>query len=215
MTGAVTSTVVRTADSSVLTPIFTSGFSFAIPAGTLVGDFAVLIALARVGDTFNTPAGWTLVNSFQVQTNGVARIYTRVIQASDTSIALSYSNVGVNYLCVLASYTGASLIAANGQMLNAASSTVLNFANVSAPQREMHAMFICMCSGIASTPWFTLPNAGNLTGTLFGAQVSSSPPPYRGAVGLGRMIPGTADTGTVVGSTVAAAVHSTAMLLIQ
>lgn len=210
------SNAVLSAQSSLLTGFFTSSVSYPIPAGALPGDFAVFVVLARSTDGLGTPTGWTFNSSFNVLTNGVARIYTRTIQAGDTSVDFGISNVGVSYLCAFQSYTGASEIALNSQIIDAAASSTASFANVPGPLRRMNAILIVMREGVTVAPWFSFTAQGNLAPiNLYGNQVTVSPPAYSGAIATGRMGANDSQIGVVTGSLGATVVCSTASLLIR
>ena len=211
------STAVITAQQNGTSPLFVNSFNAAIPGTALAGDFAVFIVFSLFSQSVSTPAGWTLFGTINVQSNGTVRIFTRVLQPGDTTVTVNVSNVGTAYLWSFQSYTGATEIAVNSQLLDQASALTISFANTPAPLREMHAILVALRSGLNGLPWFAITAQGNLAPIAANPiqQSMSSGQNAACATANGRLIPGATSTGIITGSIGAANVTSSAVLLIR
>lgn len=205
------------AQSSLTSALFVSSINYPIPAGALAGDFAVFtVSNVDPGTAFViTPAGWTLFDFIQANGNGYISVYTRQLQAGDTSIVFNVGNLGVAYSCTFQSYTGASQIALNSKITNAAASTTVDFLAVPAPLQRMQAILLAVRNALFSPPWLSFTSQGNLTPIFLHPQGGGSPPAFASAVCTGRMIPGASSIGSVVGLQGNAANFTTAVLLIR
>lgn len=212
-----TSSAVLSAQSSLQSAIFVSTINYPIPAGALPGDLAVFtIANTNNSTAFViTPAGWTLFDFIQAVGNGYIATYTRILQPGDTNIALSVGNVGVSYSCNFQSYTGASEIAVNAKILDAASSTTVNFANPAAPLQRMQVILLAIRNLLFTPPWLSFSAQGNIAPIFLQPQGGGSPPAFASAVCTGRMVQGALNIGGVVGTMGNAAQYSTGVLLIR
>lgn len=211
------SNAVLTAQSSLTSAIFVSSINFSIPGGALPGNLAIAtISNVDPGTAFVlTPAGWNLFDVIQAAGSGFIAVYTRILQAGDTSIVFSVGNIGVSYLCTFQSYANASAIALNSKILDAAASTVVNFASVPAPLQRMQAVLLAVRNVLFIPPWLSFSSEGNLSPIFLHPQTSGSPPGFASAVCTGRMVPNVGNIGSVIGSMGNAAVYSTAVLLIR
>lgn len=208
-------TAVFSGVSAVNSATFVPSFVINRPAGALDNDFAVMTLLFDTARSVSSPAGWNLFDTFDVLTSGRARILTRVIQPGDVSWTVNINSDGKNVGCTVHSYTGATEIAVNAKILNAAASASVNFANANATRQQMPAILIHLRNVLATPPFFTFINPGTIGPISKRLDNSTSSPAYAYMVADGTMSLGARNVGNITGSQQASQQYSNAVLLIQ